>query len=106
VSSEIQSVISPRRTSAWSYSAQLFTRYFVLYLGWTLDLMPRSWLTHLVQRDGLGSWWSQDSRFVHQRRDEGVARQQNLDGNASPLSTLKRLALHCSPGAYFSGDGS
>ena len=42
-SSEIHRVTSPRCTSAWSYSAQLLTRYFVLYLGWTLDFMRGSW---------------------------------------------------------------
>ena len=42
-SSEIHSVILPRSTRARSYSAQLLTRYFVLYLGWTLEFMPRKW---------------------------------------------------------------
>jgi hypothetical protein len=36
-SGENQSVTSPRRTRLRSYEAQLVTRYFVLYLGWTLD---------------------------------------------------------------------
>ena len=40
---EIQSVMSPRCTRARSYSAQLLTRYFVLYLGWTLEFMQRRW---------------------------------------------------------------
>ena len=44
-----QGVMSPRCTSARSYSAQLLTWYFVLYLGWTLDtrrlrlLLLRMW---------------------------------------------------------------
>ena len=42
-SGENQSVMSPRCTSARSYSAQLLTRYFVLYLGWTLEFMLRMW---------------------------------------------------------------
>ena len=42
-SAESQSVMSPRWTSARSYSGQFPTRYFVLYLGCTLDFMPRSW---------------------------------------------------------------
>ncbi len=42
-SSEIQRVISPRWTRARSYLAQLLTRYLVLYLGWTLDLIERLW---------------------------------------------------------------
>ena len=28
------------------------TRYFVLYLGWTLDFMPRSWPTEPPQGQG------------------------------------------------------
>jgi hypothetical protein len=35
--------MSPRCTSARSYSAPLLTRYFVLYLGWTLEFMLRRW---------------------------------------------------------------
>jgi hypothetical protein len=42
-SGEIQRVMSPRCTSARSYSAPLLTRYFVLYLGWTLECMLRRW---------------------------------------------------------------
>ena len=42
-SGDSQIVTSPRRTSARSYSAQLPTRYFVLYFGCTLDFMPTSW---------------------------------------------------------------
>ena len=37
---EIHTVMSPRWTRARSYSAQLVTRYFVLYFGWTLEFMP------------------------------------------------------------------
>ena len=33
--------MSPRRTSARSYSGQLPTWYFVLYFGWTRDFMPK-----------------------------------------------------------------
>jgi len=36
-STESQSVTSPRRTSACSYSGQFPTRYFVLYFGCTLE---------------------------------------------------------------------
>ncbi len=32
--------------------AQFLTRYFVLYLGWTLDFMPRSWPTKTPQGQG------------------------------------------------------
>ena len=32
-------MMSPRRTSVRSYSGQLPTLYFVLYFGWTRDLM-------------------------------------------------------------------
>jgi len=35
--------MAPRCTRARSYSAQLLTRYFVLYLGWTLEFMLRMW---------------------------------------------------------------
>ena len=41
-SAESHSVTSPRSTSARSYSRQFPTRYFVLYLGCTLDFMVRS----------------------------------------------------------------
>ncbi len=34
-----QIVRLPRSTNDRSYSAQLLTRYFVLYLGWTRDLV-------------------------------------------------------------------
>ena len=40
---EIHRVMSPRCTRARSYSAQLLTRYFVLYLRCTLDFIPESW---------------------------------------------------------------
>ena len=36
------SVTSPRWTKACSYADQCPTRYFVLYFGWTFDLMSRS----------------------------------------------------------------
>ena len=32
--------------------AQFLTRYLVLYLGWTLDFMPRSWPTEPPQGQG------------------------------------------------------
>ena len=41
-SAESHSVTSPRWTKACSYADQFPTRYFVLYFGWTFDLMPRS----------------------------------------------------------------
>ena len=39
---ESHSVTSPRWTKACSYADQCPTRYFVLYFGWTFDLMSRS----------------------------------------------------------------
>ena len=41
-SAESHSVTSPRWTKACSYADQFPTRYFVLYFGWTVDLMSRS----------------------------------------------------------------
>ena len=41
-SAESHSVTSPRWTKACSYADQCPTRYFVLYFGWTFDLMSRS----------------------------------------------------------------
>ena len=41
-SAESHSVTSPRWTEACSYADQFPTRYFVLYFGWTFDLMSRS----------------------------------------------------------------
>ena len=41
-SAESHSVTSPRWTKACSYADQFPTRYFVLYCGWTFDLMSRS----------------------------------------------------------------
>ena len=41
-SAESHSVTSPRWTKAGSYADQFPTRYFVLYFGWTFDLMSRS----------------------------------------------------------------
>ena len=41
-SAESHSVTSPRWTKACSYADQCPTRYFVLYCGWTFDLMSRS----------------------------------------------------------------
>ena len=41
-SAESHSVTSPRWTTACSYADQFPTRYFVLYFGWTFDLMSRS----------------------------------------------------------------
>ena len=41
-SAESHSVTSPRWTKACSYADQFPTRYFVLYFGWTFDLMSRS----------------------------------------------------------------
>ena len=41
-SAESHSVTSPRWTKACSYADQFPTRYFVLYFGWTCDLMSRS----------------------------------------------------------------
>ena len=41
-SAESHSVTSPRWTQACSYADQCPTRYFVLYFGWTFDLMSRS----------------------------------------------------------------
>ena len=41
-SAESHSVTSPRWTKACSYADQYPTRYFVLYFGWTFDLMSRS----------------------------------------------------------------
>jgi hypothetical protein len=35
-------VISPRLTRAWSYAAQLVTRYRVLYFGCTREFMPEA----------------------------------------------------------------
>ena len=42
VGRESHSVTSPRWTKACSYADQFPTRYFVLYFGWTFDLMSRS----------------------------------------------------------------
>ena len=41
-SAESHNVTSPRCTSARSYARQFATRYFVLYVGCTLDFMARS----------------------------------------------------------------
>ena len=41
-SAESHSVTSPRWTKACSYADQCPTRYFVVYFGWTFDLMSRS----------------------------------------------------------------
>ena len=41
-SAESPSVTSPRWTKACSYADQFPTRYFVVYFGWTFDLMSRS----------------------------------------------------------------
>ena len=41
-SAESHSVTSPRWTKACSYADPFPTRYFVLYFGWTFDLMSRS----------------------------------------------------------------
>ena len=41
-SAESHSVTSPRWTKACSYADQFPTRSFVLYFGWTFDLMSRS----------------------------------------------------------------
>ena len=41
-SAESHSVTSPRWTKACSYADHFPTRYFVLYFGWTVDLMSRS----------------------------------------------------------------
>ena len=41
-SAERHRVTSPRWTKARSYADQFPTRYFVLYFGWTVDLMSRS----------------------------------------------------------------
>ena len=41
-SAESHSVTSPRWTKACSYADPFPTRYFVLYCGWTCDLMSRS----------------------------------------------------------------
>ena len=41
-SAERYSVTSPRWTKACSYADQFPTRYFVLYCGWTFDIMSRS----------------------------------------------------------------
>ena len=41
-SAESPSVTSPRWTKACSYADPCPTRYFVLYFGWTFDLMSRS----------------------------------------------------------------
>ena len=41
-SAESHSVTSPRWTKACSYADHFPTRYFVLYFGWTFDLMSRS----------------------------------------------------------------
>ncbi len=46
-------VVFDNGASARSYSAQLLTRYFVLYLGCTLDLIPRSWPIYPSHREGL-----------------------------------------------------
>lgn len=46
---------SPRCTRAWSYSAQLLTRYLVLYLGWALDFMRGPWSIRPILRERLGA---------------------------------------------------
>ena len=40
-SGDIHSVMSPRSTRAWSYLAQLVTRYLGLYLGCTHEFIPK-----------------------------------------------------------------
>jgi len=71
-SSEIQRVISPRWTRARSYSAQLLTRYFVLYLGWTLEFMLRMWRIGSKGPQGSGQGFRSSLGFMHQRRPDGL----------------------------------
>jgi hypothetical protein len=62
----IQSVMSPRWTRAWSYSAQLVTRYFVLYLGWTREFTPIGCSMGACSAQK-APWGPQMPLFVHQR---------------------------------------
>ena len=39
-SGETHTVTSPRWAKARSYEAQFATRYLVLYVGWTFDVIP------------------------------------------------------------------
>ncbi len=68
----IQSAMSPRLMRAWSCSAQLVTRYFVLYLGWTLEFMPRpfgSWVSRSQEAARKALW---DWVFLHLRLSWGI----------------------------------
>ncbi len=55
------SVMSPRCTSARSYSAQLPTRYFVLYFGCTRELMPGAWPKAIIAT----RWRTAGLRLMH-----------------------------------------
>ena len=48
--------MSPRCTSARSYSPQLLRWYFVSYLGWTLEFMLRRWPIGEKGRRDQGDW--------------------------------------------------
>jgi len=83
-----------RCTRAWSYSAQLLTRYFVLYLGWTLDFMPAAWPIRPIRRErlGAGSPQARESctnapRMNKENRQRRESLPQRLRGDPYSLCT-------------------
>ena len=66
-SAESHSVTSPRWTKACSYADQFPTRYFVLYFGWTFDLMSRSCTRSGHRGQRANSCLVAAGRVVHQR---------------------------------------
>jgi hypothetical protein len=89
----------------------LLTRYLVLYLGCTLDFMPRSWPIHPMGREGLGPG-RQEPRFMHQRRSTPWETKRPGSPNSlrpASLASCRRPASawwwHSSPPRYWGDAG-
>ena len=75
-------VTSPRWTKACSYADHFPTRYFVLYFGWTFDLMSRS-----CTRSG----------HRGQRAYSCLVAAEGLCTNACEMSKVRRTGISTAP---------
>ena len=96
-SAESPSVTSPRWTKACSYADQCPTRYFVLYFGWTFDLISRS-CTRSGHRGQRAYSCLAAGRVVHQRQpassspSDGPAASVKAAHQARPAPAVPRRA--------------
>ena len=96
-SAESPSVTSPRWTKACSYADQCPTRYFVLYFGWTFDLISRS-CTRSGHRGQRAYSCLAAGRVVHQRPpassspSDGPAASVKAAHQARPAPAVPRRA--------------